>query len=289
MKAAKNICCKECNTCETCIEISPQKLEELIARIDSKFCEFIEGESCKIDWGYSTCNLSEKLLDKLLVFRDILVDHLRCIISGNVPCLCDEELQKIIEKVLKLTTKVVVNKIYVNDSSRQDWLGSNPNCCGYDDSEDDYYKRSIEVVSDIQEQGESSIEVLYESKEVKKKEVVVGISVDEIKQSNLEISIIESKIKNCSIEVGAYTVLKKQCELDFESVSQLIECGLSFELGSKEVLACKIDTNIASNLKRSCDLELKFNIKDSTLCSQDFEIKVKQVENPEIIEKILNE
>lgn len=159
MTIVKGKCCKDCNPCPNCYNQNKTYLISLVDAIESKITDkVISDVSCRI-WGYSAecSNLSEEDFDRLSSFKEVLNRHIKALCGGYKPCLCPEELQTLIEKVLDkvaVSKAKKVKKYKLKDVGREEFLRCNPSCD----------PNHIEVVFSTSEDLKSELVVEFESK-----------------------------------------------------------------------------------------------------------------------------
>lgn len=112
--------------------------EELKKRIDIDFRKVInsinnsihnlsrkkEGILCS---GRGCLKDVKKDLTKLTVYKDILQSEEQKKLSGLRSCLCDEDLQKLIEKT-PINCDSIYNDFWIDDSERASWEKENKGC-----------------------------------------------------------------------------------------------------------------------------------------------------------------
>lgn len=128
-----NKCC-ECP--EICSSFDVKKLDELLYGLNLKLAELSDKKLKNLFYGYySTFNL-DKDINKLSILRKAIIRHKLGFYSSEGSCICNDNLQRIVEKVVKEIGKVTCpiqrRDVLIDESKLEEYLLSKPACVSYD-------------------------------------------------------------------------------------------------------------------------------------------------------------
>ena len=129
-----NVCCKHCDPCPHCYNVNEYYLRDLLYAIDLKVSQYYDNYLCKKYWGYACNNVYD--IEALLTYKYSIHRFYRDLVEGNQTCLCPEDIQRLIEKVLDLVdigccTSDKRCDIIIDDSNLDFWTLTNPSCVAY--------------------------------------------------------------------------------------------------------------------------------------------------------------
>lgn len=270
MKIVEKVCCcKKCNPCPNCFDITVQYLNDLINSADKRILDYSKQKLCLIFNGYIDPNincLSDEDFERLSHFKKSLEKHKKALIECYTPCLCPEEIQRIIEKVLKVVDLKDCDDsclFEIDKSGLEDWITENPNCVGYETWEKAFYKRvpelkisatpkepckiTYEVKSEVQE--DCKIETYFLAKSLDLCKLVFSLKVyDTNCNMDLKPKVTEA---DCKLQFDIVSKKYPDCKLDYKAYSNLIDCGMNLDIISN-ILDCGLQLELQANQGDPC-------------------------------------
>ena len=271
-------CCKTCYNCPNCFNITFDRISDIIYAIEHTLSTQSELYLCNSYWGFSKPSLSEESKKVLTLYRDTLFRYRKSLAKNTAVCLCDDEIQGVIENTLNLvdlSCTYDINRcdIITDDSNVDTWLISHPGCVAFEEWEERFYwvipKLGIEVkeVSEafklIYALSVSEVEDCYQ--------ILYNLSVisKAVNEGCYDINVDVSKV-NCDLDYSLFIKDAEQCKIKFDTLIKELECNINLSPEVKKVvcgidfntyaklLECNISTDIISSFL-NCGIGLSYN------------------------------
>jgi len=275
-----------CNACgQVCDQdyinvIGYQEIDNAIKAARVQIGKYQSKVICELRLGYGGCSSLElKERDQLLSLICVLERYQSAVDRKTKPCLCPEQVQKVIESVKKLANfDVCSSETYdnhsVDDSYLQEYIDLKLGPVAYKPWERAMRLTmpSFDVSATLQKCTKFTYDLKVEMGERFKPGFLYEIDVAREKSCNIEFQT-EVEIEKCSIEYQAIVEKVPSCKITFETYVELRKCDISY------------DTIVEFE---KCNISIDYNEE-----AQDFIIKTSHGEEYllselEDIDKVLN-
>ena len=268
-----NYCNRQCK--DSCYTITINDISELVYGIDKKVCKIGEDNQKALCWNIGCTDF--KVVNELTIYKDTLERYKTRLIRNSQPCICPDDLQCIIEKVLDIVPKSscgeCVESLIIDNSNLDEWVRTNPYCCSYEQW-NKYSKckcKDLELtitsekqLCDFTFELETNIipcEILYCAEVYKEKhcelEYKVNRTYDECK---LDYKILVEKLPECNLEFKVYKELI-DCGISYDIIKEVYKNPtLSFVIDHQKDDECKVQLNTTLNQYCFKDLAVPIEI-----------------------------
>lgn len=278
----KNKCGKKCKESNLCLDTNISRLRDVIYA--SK--DFLAGYGKKVvdinNYGYTSENYCEKSVLKVRTLHDSLQKKYVSLLQNNPFCLCDEEVEGLIQRTLELLPircqrNKAENYIVADKSGLDEWIVNNPNLVAFEKWERALHKFKFDFTFDIKP-IECRIAYEFEVKELKCDIIAI---FEQVKQVSCDLKAeFETKEKDCAI-TPQFEVVEKDCKLTYEAlVKETPNCSITYNT-YVELLQCGITHEAVATLSK-CGLTiipsqkgLFYQLKNGQIIeTEDFDVQV---------------
>lgn len=264
-----NACCKHCDPCPQCVNVNEHYIHDLLYAIDEKVSKHFKNILCKDTWGYA-CDIKEDI-SPIFIYKDILTRFYKSIISGYQVCLCPEEIQTIIEKVLNYVdigccTSNERCDIIIDESNLEFWTLNNPTCVAYEAWENLSRKVCPNFTFEV-EYLPNAGRILYTLKvydlrnSLSPELTTFAAAGDEIRYFKaVECWTAEVTSTDCIFDYTVTTEFLEECKLQYDLSIETIEKCFSVGIDVKNLEKCKLNYDLLVsdvNCKFSFDTYVK--------------------------------
>lgn len=253
-------CCIELS----CPQLTYQDLDDIIYSAKEQLCLYMDAFVSESEYGYSCIDDSWKKYERLLSDLKIMELYRKQAYWNGDPCLCPDEIQTVIERVLDVAGKCgqgLRTDMIIDDSELIDWKVNNPYCIPRQAWENALYKKctpitfNIEVIKKISE-CDITFDLVTFINAVGRCELRYSIDKVPTKDCKIEYKILKEELPNCSISFTTYKELRN-CGIDYALIKETADCGVSFNL----------------NKGTGCP-EITYNLKTFPICDWPSNIEV---------------
>lgn len=298
----KTSCCKTCHNCPNCYNLSFERIVDLLYSVEHRISDYFESYVFEKIWGFSKPTICKSDLRKLAIYRDILNRYRKSLIRNYNTCLCDSEIQTIIENVLGIVDINCIpskerSDVISDKSGLEAWLLTSPGCLAFEDWESRMYetcpKLGIKVTNSA-----GLFKLVYEiavDKIVDPYKLLYTLSVvsKAINEGCYDINI-DVKRKDCKT---TYELIidKEQCQLDYNLLVESVKCNLEINPEVRKVLCgisfdtyvnllnCNLSTTVISTIL-NCGIQVEYNAekkcgqlvinKNVILLDEEFDVNI---------------
>jgi len=260
-----------CHDLSCCTDHSPRVLSDIIYSIDKHIVENTNKEYNYKVYGYARSSNNQEEFETLKVFRELLFRYRTSILFDNEPCLSCSDIQKVIEKVRKLTGSQCKpsnrKDIYIDSSGKLDWDKNNPYCVSREKWEELAYHVCDAIGIDIKLTNKSALCDIYLELDINPImcDVIYELSVHK-RNCDLGYKLVRTK-EECALD---YTILikKTNCDLTFDQYIKFIDCNVSHKL-IRKVYDCgmSLEVNRSDDL---CPIIVSTTGQKIPICDIDF-------------------
>lgn len=226
-----------------------------------------EEHTQKINWGYGPCTVQEGRVTPLIRYWKVIRRYYDNMRRNDMMCLCDDEFQRVREKVLRLVSlrkckENGVKDITYDDSGLNAWKLMHPRCIGYDEwekhllgcvkptlqvkviKEKESPKRTLHalVTAEGTESEHCVMELLAYANEYKCENISAKFSADLAVCKRELHSLVE--MYKCDLNLKSYATLK-ECGLSMKAVASILGCGGKFGFGPDGQPIVKLGTKVS--------------------------------------------
>ena len=228
----QNKCCEE----TSCPQLTYQKLDEIIYLIKLRMAEYFDAYWSEEQYGYSCIDESFDKWKKLKIDLTALTQYKEQSYAGVEPCLCPEEVQTILERVLDEVGDCndgIRTDLIIDDSDIIDWRVNNPYCIPREMWENALYVKcapltfNIEVIKDIKKNCEITFDLVAFLDAVKSCEIRYTVERIPFKDCEIEFKILREEVPECDITFDLYRKLR-DCGIDYKFIKESADCGITF-------------------------------------------------------------
>lgn len=288
------ICCKKCEDCPNCYNLTDEYLADILYAIDNKISENYDDYLKLMRWGYG-CLFYDNDMEKLQNYKDSIKRFYHAKINGYATCLCPSEIQPIIEGTIDLIDigccqSSSRNDIIISSEYLETWILDNPSCVVYEVWEKHARKicpnadvsvifvpkasrilYSLKAFEIVREKRPISPEFTYfgddsryfrnyDAAEItvisNNCEITHTISNKEIEQCKSIYSVSAATIEQC-LSIGIDVRKLDECKHKYDLLVRTVDCPFNFDTYVK-LLACNMSHDIISELL-SCDVNINFD------------------------------
>lgn len=272
-----------CHDLSCCSNYTARSLSDIIYSIESLLINYSNKEYNFKKYGYHTNrkNILEDF-ENLYLYKEVLLRYKNSLLFGNFPCISCSSLQKIVEKVKKITgseCKPRDRKDIQKDSCNiLTWNKANPYCISRDRWEELAYRvcseiglniQSTQIVCQVYFELESNpimCNVLYEISKYKQ-DCSIGYKLNLSEEQCAIYYNILSELKSCDLSFKQYSHLI-DCNINPTMISTIYDCGMRIKI-SEENMECPILISLTGQQINICDID--FNaITDIASCNAIF-------------------
>ncbi|HNO70241.1 MAG TPA: hypothetical protein PKO16_00540 [Bacteroidia bacterium] len=274
-------CCKTCFNCPNCYDLTFDRINDIIYSIETKLSEESEKFLCERNWGFSKTSLKNNSKKVLSLYLDALLRYRKSLLSKNPVCLCDTEVQSVIENSLDLVdiSCIFDSKrcdIVTDDSYLDAWLLSNPGCFAFEDWEERLNWVIPKVGISVKEVSESFklLYILNVSRAEDCHKILYNLTVysKAVNDGCYDINVDVTKV-NCDLDYNFFIKDLEKCKIQFNTLIKEVECNINLTPEVRKVL-CKLDFNtytklLECNLSTSvistllnCGINVRFNAEN---------------------------
>ena len=234
-----NKCCKE----DSCVNVKLADLDEQIYLINEEINKNSDRLINYLYYGYKCKGDEKAVMYKLGCYRDLLTKYYQNLNEGLGQCLCDDEIQSVIEKSKDLVFNNRIQyrcDIEVDESNVNAWIAENPYCVSREKWEElAYYvcgtiglnltmstEKQCDITFDIVRES-INCDVLY-AFTVANKTCDIGVTVNRTdEECQIDYKLLQEKT-NCDLSYQAYYELITKCNLTYDAIKTATECGIKF-------------------------------------------------------------
>lgn len=240
----KNKCGKKCKEHTFCIDINRERLRNVIYQSKDYLSLYGQYVVDINNYGYSAEDFCCKKVSKIRLLHDILEEKYVSLLHNQAECLCDEDIEKLVQKALvelPIRCKRVrsLDFVSMDKSGLEDWIIKNPNLVAFEKWEKALHKFKFDFTFDIKP---IECKFVYDF-EVKKIDCNIVAAIEAVQKSNCEIkALFETRQEKCTL-LADFEINKKECEINYEVLIEqvkgcditfdyyldLVKCGLSYD------------------------------------------------------------
>ena len=274
-----------CCTCpEICAIHDVKKLDELIYNLNVNLTVLSDKKLQSLFYGYYESSTIDFEINKLTVLKKALQRHKLGFYIADGSCICSDNLQRIVEKVIKEVGKnacpVVRKDVEIDDTGLEAYLMTKPACVSYDT----WNKFARGLCGDIgfKLTAEKEIcDLTFDiSREVISCNLLYTLSIyremcdlnykvnrtDE--ECKLDFDILAERHCNLNLKFKDFHTLVKDCNMSFNTIDQCYKANLELIVLNRKAYL-KTNTNTypveaitPSNLERLVGLGFSVTIDD---------------------------
>lgn len=292
-------CCKKCESCPNCYNLSIEYLTDILYAIDKKISDNYDDYLKLMRWGYG-CIFYDNDMQKLQIYKDSIKRFYHAKIKGYESCLCPSEIQPIIERTIDLIdigccTASDRSDIAIDTTNLEGWILNNPSCVVYEVWERHARKIcpnadisvifvpqaakilfSLKAFEIVREKRPINSGLTYFGEDIryfrnydaaeitatlKGCEHTHTISTEEIEKCKMIYSISATTIERC-LSVGIDVRKLDKCKINYDLLAKSTNCNFDFDTYVK-LLSCNMTHDIISELT-SCGVDIDFEIDQIT-------------------------
>lgn len=275
---------KCCSCPEICSLHDVKKLDELIYGINERLVLLSNQKLSNLFYGYYNKSEIDKGVDKLSTLRKSLLRHKLGFYESDGSCICNDNLQRIVEKTIKEIGKyscpISRIDVEIDESELDSYLLTKPACVSYDTW--NKFARGLCGEIGFKLTAEKEIcDVTFDiSREVIPCNLLYTLSIykemcdldykvsrtDE--ECKIDFDILAERYCNLNLKFKDYYTLVKDCNMSFNTIDQCYKANLELiVLNRKAYLKTQTNTYpveaiIPSNLDRLVGLGFSITIDD---------------------------
>lgn len=224
-----NCCTPKCE--KSCYNIDINQITGLINGISMFYDRQGEQKKAKLYYNFGK-GVDEHLLKELSFYKDYLIKYKERLIREAQQCVCPEEIQIVIERVIDIVPKELCGESFedlvVDDSNFDAWLIENPNCSGAAEWEKLSYKVCTGLGLQVKLTPEKQCKITFDiSRNLISCELLYAINI--VNQAcRLGYEVKRTK-EECKLD-WKLLLNRVDCNLSLHQYSQLIDKGLTYDI-----------------------------------------------------------
>jgi hypothetical protein len=240
-------------------------------------------------WGYPTKTIRPEYSLEMTEEIRALRNYRHALVHKGAPCLCPDEAQQMLERLLNLSDTVCRSTspdtgVTVDESGMDEYMLTNPTCVPYDSWERSLYRVCPVLnltVKDVQESAKKFAYDVFVTQHPGVCKLTYDVLVSGDSFACKVAALVTARASECKLSLKKKTTVSDQkcmvefnslvqkitCDLDFSVFAQLRRCGLSVDLIGKLVecnvgisysseLACPAITYKGETIALTCDLDM---------------------------------